>query len=76
MKKFLLAIAFFCSVNVFAQISTVNLQASGLTCSMCSNSINKALKSVDYVADVKANIKNSTFEISFKPNAKVDLDLL
>lgn len=76
MKKFLLAIAIFCSVNVFAQISTVNLQASGLTCSMCSNSINKALKSIDYVADVKANIKNSTFEISFKPNAKVDFDQL
>ncbi len=76
MKKFLLVFAVFCSVNVFAQISTVNLQASGLTCSMCSNAINKALKSVDYVADVKANIKNSTFEISFIPNAKVDFDQL
>lgn len=76
MKNLLLAIALICSANAFAQIQSVNLQASGLTCSMCSNSINKALKSLDYVNDVKANIKNSTFEISFKPNAKVDFDEL
>ncbi|MEO6668787.1 MAG: heavy-metal-associated domain-containing protein [Ferruginibacter sp.] len=76
MKNLLLAIALICSANAFVQIQSVNLQASGLTCSMCSNSINKALKSLDYVDDVKANIKNSTFEISFKPNAKVDFDEL
>jgi copper chaperone CopZ len=76
MKNLLLAIALICSMNAFAQITTVNLQASGLTCSMCSNSINKALKSLEFVDDVKANIKNSTFEISFKPNAKVDFDQL
>ena len=58
MKNLLLAIALICSVHAVAQITTVNLQASGLTCSMCSNSINKALKSIDYVEDVKANIKN------------------
>ena len=76
MKNLFLAIALICSVNAMGQIATVNLQASGLTCSMCSNSINKALKSLDYVDDVKANIKNSTFEISFKPNAKIDFDQL
>jgi copper chaperone CopZ len=61
---------------VQAQISKVSIQASGLTCSMCSNAINKALKSVDYVDHVIANIKNSSFEIYFKPNAKVDFDVL
>ncbi|MEO8771348.1 MAG: cation transporter [Ferruginibacter sp.] len=76
MKNLLLAIALICSVNAFAQITTVTLQASGLTCSMCSNSINKALKSLDYVEGVKANIKNSTFEISFKQDAKIDFDQL
>lgn len=59
-----------------AQVKKVAIQASGLTCSMCSNAIYKALKSVDFVENVDANIKNSTFEITFKPNTEVDFDKL
>lgn len=59
-----------------AQIKTVTIQASGLTCSMCSNSINKALKTIAYVDQVNANIKNSTFEISFTSNENISFDLL
>ncbi len=59
-----------------AQISKVNMQASGLTCSMCSKSINNALKTLDFVEKVFANIKTSGFEINFKPGADVDFDLL
>ncbi len=76
MKNICLIIAVLFAINSSAQITSANLQASGLTCSMCSNAINKALKSVDYVDKVMANIKNSSFEISFKPNAKVDFDQL
>lgn len=57
MKNILLAIALPVSLGATAQISKVTLQASGLTCSMCSNSINKSLRSVDYVEKVMANIK-------------------
>jgi copper chaperone CopZ len=57
-----------------AQVTKVSLQASGLTCSMCSNAINKAIQSLDFVEKVDANIKNSTFEILFKPNSNVDFD--
>jgi copper chaperone CopZ len=75
-RLFLITILF--SIHLFAnaQINKVSIQASGLTCSMCSNAINKALKSIDYVDNVIANIKNSSFEIHFKPNTKVDFDLL
>ena len=77
MKKVLIiAILFSLTFCADAQVSKVNIQASGLTCSMCSNAINKALKSIDYVDNVIANIKNSSFDIRFKPNAKVDFDLL
>jgi copper chaperone CopZ len=75
-RLFLFAILFTTAFCTKAQIGKVNIQASGLTCSMCSNAINKALKSIDYVDNVIANIKNSTFEIYFKPNAKVDFDQL
>ena len=76
MKKILLIIAVLFYVSGNAQVKSVTIQASGLTCSMCSNAIFKALKSLDFVDHVEPNIKNSTFEISFKPGARVDFDKL
>ncbi|MCW3109911.1 MAG: heavy-metal-associated protein [Segetibacter sp.] len=76
MKKLLLFIAIAASVIANAQVRTVSLQASGLTCSMCSNAINKALKKLDFVLTVDADIKTYTFEISFKQNSIVDFDLI
>ena len=76
MKKNLLLIAIVFSVATHAQVTKVSLQASGLTCSMCSNSIHKALKTLAFVQEVDADIKTYTFEISFKPNADIDFDLI
>jgi copper chaperone CopZ len=75
-RKLVLALAFLFSLSVNAQVKKVSLQASGLTCSMCSNAIFKSLKSIDFVEKVDANIKNSSFELSFKPGATVDFDRL
>lgn len=74
MKQVMIVIAVFFTTTLQAQITKVTLQASGLTCSMCSNAINKALKSLDYAEKVEANIKNSSFDITFKPGSKVDID--
>ena len=76
MKIVLIIIGVLCTFGTNAQVTKVNLQASGLTCSMCSNAINKSLKTVDFVDKVMANIKTSTFEISFKPGAKISFDQL
>ena len=76
MKKIFLIITFLFSVAAQAQIKKVTIQASGLTCSMCSNSIFKALKTVDFVEKVEANVKTSSFDISFKPDAEIDFDKL
>ena len=76
MKKIFLFIAIAFSVTINAQVTQVSLQASGLTCSMCSNSINKALRTLDFVLKVDADIKTYTFEIFFKPNSNVDFDLI
>lgn len=64
------------SIACPAQVMKVSIQASGLTCSMCSNAINKALKKVDFVEKIDADIKNSVFNISFKPGSAIDFDLL
>src|SRR4026207_2111428 len=77
MKKLLMigVIAFTC-LSAQAQFTRATLQATGLTCAMCSNAINKALQKVPFVESVKANIKNSSFSIVFKKDAEVDIDAL
>jgi copper chaperone CopZ len=59
-----------------AQIQSANLQASGLTCSMCSNSIHQALVKLPFIEKVHANIKMSSFDITFNSIENVDIDAL
>ena len=74
MKKIFSVLLVFVMSHAQAQVKHATLQASGLTCSMCSNSINKALKTIDYIESIRANIQTSSFSISFKEGAKVNFD--
>jgi copper chaperone CopZ len=76
MKKIFFMMVCIVTMHAQAQVSRATLVASGLTCSMCSNSINKSLKTVDYIEKVTANIRNSSFDIVFKPGAAVNFDEL
>jgi len=76
MKKIFFLAAIVISISATAQVTKVSLQASGLTCSMCSNAINKALKTIDFVDKIEPNIKTSNFDITFKPGSKIDFDKL
>lgn len=76
MKKILSIAVIIISMQASAQVSKVSLQASGLTCSMCSNSINKALKTIDFVDKIEPNLKTYTFNITFKENTSIDFDLI
>ena len=71
MKIIFLSVAIALSTMAHAQVNSVSLQASGLTCSMCSNAINKALKTLDFIQKVDADISTYTFIISFKPGSVV-----
>jgi copper chaperone CopZ len=51
-----------------AQISKVEIVATGLTCSMCSNAINKQLKSMPEVVSVDTDLNTSTFIVTLKSN--------
>lgn len=57
-----------------AQFSKATLQASGLTCSMCSNAINKSLATLPFVQKVFTDLNKNEFSIQFKPNTPVDFD--
>ncbi len=76
MKNLIIIIIMLFSVSGQAQVKAVTIQASGLTCSMCSNSIFKALQTLDFVDKVDPNIKTSSFDISFKPEVDIDFDKL
>jgi copper chaperone CopZ len=58
------------------EIKSVSVKASGLTCSMCSKAIFKALEKVPFVKTVDADIENSGYELTFKPGEAVNLDAL
>ena len=57
---------------IFLALNNITLKVSGLTCSMCSFSIEKSVEKVYFVEDVEANIEDTTFKIIFKKNNYVD----
>ena len=61
---------------LFAQVSTAKLQATGLTCALCSNAINKALQELPFVESVESIIKESAFAIRFKKGQSVKPGLI
>ncbi len=73
-KLFLLVATGLLAVQVQAQFTKASLQATGLTCAMCSNAINKALQVLPFIESVRSDIKNSAFNIQFKENAEVAID--
>lgn len=76
MKKYLLFIFLSIAVTAGAQFKSATLQASGLTCAMCSNAINKSLKTLSFVEKVEPDIATSSFIITFKKEAEINFDQL
>ncbi|WP_426326921.1 heavy-metal-associated domain-containing protein [Pedobacter sp. R-06] len=75
-KIFSIIMLFF-AVNVSAQqISTADLQVTGLTCSMCSNATQKSLETLNFISSVKPDLNKNTFILTFKKDANINLDLV
>ncbi len=74
MKKILVIIALLWSISSMAQIKSATLTASGLTCSMCSKAIYKALEKVPFIQKVDVDVEKSTYSLQFKEGANVLLD--
>ena len=72
----LLIAAFVISFIADAQFSKASLQASGLTCAMCSKAVKVALENVSFVKDVKVDIKSQEYSLNFKENSDPDFDAL
>jgi copper chaperone CopZ len=74
MKKIIIAALLLLSAPAFSQIKSASLIASGLTCSMCSKSIYKALSKVASVKSIDVDVEKSAFTIAFKEDANIVLD--
>jgi len=75
-KVWLSVLMMFVVAFSYAQFTKATLQATGLTCAMCSNAINKALQKVPFIATVRSDIKNSAFNIVFKEGESINIDAL
>ena len=58
------------------QISAVEMQVTGLTCSMCSQATEKSLRTLSYVANVNPDLNKNLFMLTFKKDGSVNLDQL
>ena len=62
--------------SAFAQLSRVDIVATGLTCSMCSNAINKQLKTLTDVEKVDIDLNTNTFVVFLKKNNQITPKIL
>lgn len=63
MNILIVSILLMLSINSKAQISNIELRATGLTCSMCSNAIYKQLQTIQGVDSIATDINTSTYYI-------------
>lgn len=75
-KRFIVLVMLLGMMNSYAQISKAEIIATGLTCSMCSNAINKQLKAMPEVEKVMIDLNNNTFVVNLKKNSFITPQML
>jgi copper chaperone CopZ len=61
-------------VGAKAQFTSASLEASGVTCSLCSKAIQKALEKVPFVQQVTVDVKTQVYNVIFKKNSAIHFD--
>ncbi len=76
MKTLILSAALFFGIqfSAAAQIQSAKLKADGLTCSMCSKAIYKALEKISFIDKIDADVETSVFTLTFKKGQTVSPD--
>lgn len=72
----ILLLAFGISFGAQAQYKKASLQASGLTCAMCSRATLESLQTLPFVDKIDTDLDNTTFILHFKPDAAVSIDAI
>jgi copper chaperone CopZ len=74
--RLLLILLLFISNTCFAQFKSAKIGIDGLTCSMCSNSVERFLKQLDFVKEVKMDLNENVAEVNFIEGKKADMNAL
>src|SRR5260221_11753478 len=61
------------STQSFAGIKWVELGVNGLTCSLCTGSVERSIKRLDFVESVSMSLENTEGRVYFKKDAIIDL---
>jgi copper chaperone CopZ len=75
-KIFTLLLLLFAIKTSAQQITTAEIQVTGLTCSMCSQATEKSLRTLSYVDQITPDLNKNLFLITFKKGSQVNLDQL
>ena len=76
-KIFSIAFLLFIANAVSAQqITSAELQVTGLTCSMCSQATEKSLRTLDFIESITPDLNKNIFMIEFRDQKAVNMDLI
>lgn len=70
----ILSIFLFAGKTSAQQITSVELQVTGLTCSMCSQATDESLKTLDFIESIEPDLNKNIFLLTFKKDKVVNFD--
>jgi copper chaperone CopZ len=74
LKTLMVLVIFLIPTDSRAAFVSAKIKVTGVTCSMCSNAVNKALSSLEFVEKVEVDLEEAVFNVTFKENQKVIID--
>jgi copper chaperone CopZ len=75
-KAFIILFALLFNQAIWAKVTSVQIGVDGLTCSMCSRSVEMAIKKLAFVEEVKMDLKQTQGTITFKAGQNVNFKQL
>jgi copper chaperone CopZ len=73
MKFIPIALVLFFATQAHAEFTWVEVGVEGLTCSQCARSVELKVRKLDFVEDVKMNLRTTTMRVELKRDSGVDI---
>lgn len=70
----LMAVLF--SSGAFANFVSAKVKVTGVTCSMCSNSVHQALSTLFFIDKIDVDLQKAEYNLTFKAGSKVSMDAI
>ncbi|WP_121356756.1 heavy-metal-associated domain-containing protein [Flavisolibacter nicotianae] len=74
MKTAFFLLLTFVSLRGLGQLKAVEVQVGGLSCALCSKTVQKSLEKISFIGAVKPDLNSQEFRLVFRENSFVDLE--